>query len=448
MVLSHFISHPSQLHLSPLFCVNHSIVALLIHYLDHLHQQPVIQANIFFCASLNTKEHALMGFEMMFQGFQPSDEQIEDLERGRPINEAQVERDAEQQQEQHQQQQQQRNARTLPPLCTQHSHDDEDEHKGDDEVKGEDEDSNEDPKQSPDTQEGSHAGNGSASLSSNDAQDSTTDAIEENISVPEGPQDAAMNPSAADSAPTANERDSAASNDADDPEEINVADYSIYTIMATNILFPMPNNPTYEQFYADLQDHIPDSQQREQALQLLHEITIVMFSEAGDLQSNVESKDADAIWGQPARLELLQTMASYIKETHNQNVHLRLHRGGGGGGGDDGDDGDGWHLDSDDEDSEDEADRDPEFQSNLKKSLAEQKQIRLQRQRHYQTWRCYTITLEFFITFLLMQRSKLREIHLTLRNECRTKSQVLDKMRRNEQSKEVNWQMYNTTDHC
>jgi hypothetical protein len=38
-------------------------------------------------------------------------------------------------------------------------------------------------------------------------------------------------------------------------------------------------------------------------------------------------------------------------------------------------------LDSEDEESEDEADSDAEFKANLKKSLAEQKERRLMRQR-------------------------------------------------------------------
>jgi hypothetical protein len=32
---------------------------------------------------------------------------------------------------------------------------------------------------------------------------------------------------------------------------------------------------------------------------------------------------------------------------------------------------------------------------------------------------------------LTMQRSKLREIHLTLRNECQTKSKILSRLQRN-----------------
>jgi hypothetical protein len=117
----------------------------------------------------------------------------------------------------------------------------------------------------------------------------------------------------------------------------------------------MPNNPTYQPIYQALQDYIPDMEQSEQALQLLQEIAIVMFSEAGDLQSNVQSTDADTIFTpyQEANLQLLQTMASYIEESQK---HIRPF-GGGGGDGDGDDNGDGgWHLDSEDEDSDDEAD--------------------------------------------------------------------------------------------
>jgi hypothetical protein len=78
----------------------------------------------------------------------------------------------------------------------------------------------------------------------------------------------------------------------------------------------MPNNPTYQPIYHALQDYIPDTEQREQALQLLQEVAIVMFSEAGDLQSKVQSTDANIIFTpyQQANQQLLQTMASYIEE--------------------------------------------------------------------------------------------------------------------------------------
>ena len=44
-----------------------------------------------------------------------------------------------------------------------------------------------------------------------------------------------------------------------------------------------------------------------------------MFSEAGDLQSNVQSTDANIIFTpyQQANIHLLQTMASYIEESKN-----------------------------------------------------------------------------------------------------------------------------------
>jgi hypothetical protein len=113
----------------------------------------------------------------------------------------------------------------------------------------------------------------------------------------EDPQDAATNSAAADSAPTANEPNSAT----EDPEEeevdtIDTSDYAIYNLMASHISFPMPNNLTYQPTYHVLQDYIPDTEQREQANQLLQEVAIVMFSEAGDLQSNVQSTDADIIF--------------------------------------------------------------------------------------------------------------------------------------------------------
>jgi hypothetical protein len=145
----------------------------------------------------------------------------------------------------------------------------------------------------------------------------------------------------------------------------------------------MPNNPTDQSIYAEaLQDYIPDAQQREQALQLLQEVAIVMFSEAGDLQSNEQSTDADVIFtlSQQADPQLLQTMASYSKEAQEKHIRPFIVRRGSGGGNGDGDSGDdngddGWHLDS-----EDEADSDAEFKANLKKSLAEQKERRLMRQ--------------------------------------------------------------------
>jgi hypothetical protein len=248
-----------------------------------------------------------MGFEMIFQGFQPSDEQIEDLEQGNPINDAEHVRDAEQQRQQHLQQQQWQQDAVTRTLwyCTQHGSDhsgEEKEHIGEDNEEYKEENGDEQ-KLSPDTQEQSHASDGADSLSSTDANDPKTDAAEvpqegtdhpdhpTTISaVTEGPQDAATNSAAADSAPTANEPNSAA----EDPMEeevdtIHTSDYSIYNLMASHILFPMPNNPTYQPIYQALQDYIPDMEQREQALQLLQEIAIVMFSEAGDLQSNVQS---------------------------------------------------------------------------------------------------------------------------------------------------------------
>jgi hypothetical protein len=42
---------------------------------------------------------------------------------------------------------------------------------------------------------------------------------------------------------------------------------------------------------------------------------------------------------------------------------------------------------------------------------------------------------------LTMQRSKLRETHLNLHNECRTKSQILARLRRNQQPNEVSFQL-------
>lgn len=383
-----------------------------------------------------------MGFEMIFQGFQPSDEQIEDLEQGNPINDAEHVRDAEQQRQQHLQQQQQDAVTRTLRYCTQHGSDEE--HSGEEKEEEHDEEIKEEnydeQKLSPHTQEQSHTSDGADSLSSTDANHPKTDAAEvpqEGSDHPDHPQDSA----AADIAPTVNEPNSAA----EDPMEeevdtIRMSDYSIYNLMASHILFPMPNNPTYQPIYQALQEYIPDMEQRERALQLLQEIAIVMFSEAGDLQSNVQSTDAHDIFTpyQQANQQLMQTMASYIEESRK---HICPFVGGGGDGdGDDNGDG-GWHWDSEDEDSEDEADSDPNFKANHKKSLAEQKERRLLRQRHYKTWRCYTITLEFFISFLTMQRSKLRETHLNLRNECRTKSQILARLRRNQQPNEVSFQL-------
>jgi hypothetical protein len=204
----------------------------------------------------------------------------------------------------------------------------------------------------------------------------------------------------------------------------------------------MPNNPTYQSIYAKLQDILPDTQ-REHAIQLLSELSIVMFSPSGDLQSNVQSTDADTIFtpNQRTDLQLLQTMAAYIKEAKKESRPYMVQRGGGGGG-DGGDGEDGWNFDDDEESDEEEEDKDPGFKPNLKKNLAEERERRLMRQRHYRTWRYYTITLEFFISFMTMQESKLREVHLELRNECRTKSQILAKMRRNETSNEVSLQYY------
>lgn len=59
--------------------------------------------------------------------------------------------------------------------------------------------------------------------------------------------------------------------------------------------------------------------------------------------------------------------------------------------------------------------------------------------RHYATRRCYTITLKFFIAFLQKRRSQLRDVHLQLRNECRTKSQALVKMTNQSSMKEVSF---------
>jgi hypothetical protein len=151
-----------------------------------------------------------------------------------------------------------------------------------------------------------------------------------------------------------------------------MSDSAIYNLISSHILFPMPNNPTYQSIYAEA----------------LQEVAIVMFSEAGDLQSNVQSTDADVIFSlsRQADPQLLQTMASYIKEAQEKPIRPFIVRQGSGGGNGDGDGGDdngddGWHLDSEDEESEDEADSDAEFKANLKKSLAEQKERHLMRQR-------------------------------------------------------------------
>ena len=69
-----------------------------------------------------------------------------------------------------------------------------------------------------------------------------------------------------------------------------------------------------------------------------------MFSEAGDLQSNVQSTDAHDIFTpyQQANHQLMQTMASYIDESRK---HICPFVGGGGDGdGDDNGDGVNVHL--------------------------------------------------------------------------------------------------------
>jgi hypothetical protein len=91
-------------------------VALPIHQHHQLHQQLNPQTNILlrFTSNLKPNKHShlalMMGFKMIFQGFQPSDQQIKDLEQGNPINDAEHVRDAEQQRQQHLQQQQQQTA--------------------------------------------------------------------------------------------------------------------------------------------------------------------------------------------------------------------------------------------------------------------------------------------------------------------------------------------------
>jgi hypothetical protein len=400
---------------SPHFDVSiYFTVALYIHQHHQSHQQLNPHTNILLCFASNIKptKHShltlTMGFEMIFQGFQPSEDQIEDLEQGNPINDAERVRDAEQQRQQHLQQQQQDAVTRTLRYCTQQGSDEE--HSGEENDEVIKEENFDEQKLSPHTQEQSHTSDGADSLSSTDANHPKTDAAEvpqEGSDHPDHPQDAATNSAAADIAPTVNEPNSAAEDPMEEEVDTNhTSDYSIYNLMASHILFPMPNNPTYQPIYQALQDYIPDTEQREQALQLLQEIAIVMFSEAGDLQSNVQSTDARVIFTpyQQANQQLMQTMASYIEESQK---HIRPFVGGGGDG--DGDDNgdDGWHWDS-----EDEADSDPNFKANLKKSLAEQKERHLLRKRHYKTWCCYTITLEFFISFLTIQRSKLRETEL------------------------------------
>lgn len=80
-----------------------------------------------FASNIKPTKHShltlTMGFEMIFQGFQPSDEQIDDLEQGNPINDAEHVRDAEQQRQQHLQQQQQDAVTRTLRYCTQHGSD-------------------------------------------------------------------------------------------------------------------------------------------------------------------------------------------------------------------------------------------------------------------------------------------------------------------------------------
>jgi hypothetical protein len=94
-----------------------------------------------------------MGLDMIFRGFQPSDQQIEDLERGNPIKAEDHERDAEQQWQQHLQQQQglqDGGTRTLR-YCTQYQSDEE--QSGDGQEEEHKEENDEEQKLSPDTQE-------------------------------------------------------------------------------------------------------------------------------------------------------------------------------------------------------------------------------------------------------------------------------------------------------
>ena len=152
-----------------------------------------------------------MGFEMIFQGFQPSDEQIDDLEQGNPINDAEHVRDAEQQRQQHLQQQQQDAVTRTLRYCTQHGSDEE--HSGEEKEEEHNEEIKEENydelKLSPHTQEQSHTSDGADSLSSTDANHPKTDAAEvpqAGSDHPDHPQDSA----AADIAPTVNEPNSAA----------------------------------------------------------------------------------------------------------------------------------------------------------------------------------------------------------------------------------------------
>ena len=98
------IVHPQNWYYHTLFCILfnctspqfdvsiHFSVALPIHQHHALHQQLNPQTNILlrFASNLKPIKHShltlKMGFEMIFQGFQPSNEQIEDLEQGNPIN--------------------------------------------------------------------------------------------------------------------------------------------------------------------------------------------------------------------------------------------------------------------------------------------------------------------------------------------------------------------------
>jgi hypothetical protein len=186
----HQTVHPQNRYYHTLFCILFNCtspkfdvsiyftVALPIHQHHQLHQQLNPQTNILlrFTSNLKPNKHShltlTMVFEMIFQGFQPSDQQIEDLKHGNPINDAEHVRDAEQQWQQHlQQQQRQQDAvtRTLR-YCTQHGSDEE--HFGEDNNEEEHkEENNEEQKLSPDTQERSHASDGAKSLSSTDAND-------------------------------------------------------------------------------------------------------------------------------------------------------------------------------------------------------------------------------------------------------------------------------------
>jgi hypothetical protein len=124
--------------------------------------------------------------------------------------------------------------------------------------------------------------------------------------------------------------DAVAGEDGKEGEEndpINTSEYAIYNLSSSNILFPMPNNPTYQSIYAKLQDILPDTQ-REHAIQLFSELSIVMFSPSGDLQSNVQSTDADTIFtpNQRTDLQLLQTMAAYIKEAKKESRPYMVQR--------------------------------------------------------------------------------------------------------------------------